>query len=128
VDDERLDAGVDLVQGVLERLFGADLEEAAIGLEVRNQLSGFRVELPDLVRQDRGRHIVWIVLSKVNHSLLANVFGALQRKDIGRLCSISYKICGLRNILREVLYHKSRLSVFCQRLNEVFSDFLIILT
>lgn len=68
-----------------------------------------------------------MILSKVDHPLLADVLRALKQEDMGGWHGISDEVLGLEEVLWEALDHHSSGVQGTQMVDEVLSDRLVIL-
>ena len=127
VDHAWLDVSVDLADGLVEVLVGADLDEVGVLLQEWHQVLGMVVELLDLLGKNGRAHIERMVLSKVDHSLLADVFGALQREHVRWVGAVSQEVLRLELVVREILKNQPWSSLTGQALDEVRCDRLVIL-
>ena len=68
-----------------------------------------------------------MVLSYLDHSLLASILGAVKAKHVGRCRSIPQEVLGLDHVLREILNHNTRCGLLCQALDEIGGESIVIL-
>ena len=66
------------------------------------------VEIPDLLRKDRGGQVVWRVLTRLKHAFLAVVYRTSHIEHARWDPTVLHEVFGLGLILREVIEEDSR--------------------
>jgi hypothetical protein len=102
VNDSGLDNLADLLAGSFKSLLGANLVKRACRAEVRKERDASFVEHFDFLRKKGGGKVSGIAFTKLNHTLLADVLGALEEEYILRLAAVFHEVFGLEFSLREV--------------------------
>ena len=128
VDDGWLDVAAELLESSLEDLFGVDDFEVGLCLQEWHELLPVLIVDSNSLRENGRGLVVWIVLVQSNHSLLANVFGALQREHSIWCNAILDEELGLELSLWEVFKQDSRGKLLGHLLDEGTRNRFVILS